>query len=115
MFSFLLTWILTAVALLLTASIVPGISIASFYVAIIAAVVLGLINAIVKPLLIFFTLPLTILTLGLFIFVINAIAFSLVAYFTPGFTINGFFPALFGSIILSIISGVLNSLFLPRR
>lgn len=115
MFSFLLTWILTAVALLLTASIVPGISIASFSVAIIAVVVLGLINAIVKPLLIFFTLPLTILTLGLFIFVINAIAFSLVAYFTPGFTINGFFPALFGSIILSIISSVLNSLFLPRR
>lgn len=115
MISFLLTWILTAVALLLTAYIVPGISIASFSVAIIAAVVLGLINAIVKPLLIFFTLPLTILTLGLFIFVINAIAFSLVAYFTPGFQINGFFPALFGSILLSIISGVLNSLFLPRR
>jgi putative membrane protein len=115
MISFLLTWILTAVALLLTGYIVPGISIASFSVAIIAAVVLGLINAIVKPLLIFFTLPLTILTLGLFIFVINAIAFSLVAYFTPGFQINGFFPALFGSILLSIISGVLNSLFLPRR
>lgn len=115
MISFLLTWILTAVALVLTAYIVPGISIASFSVAIIAAVVLGLINAIVKPLLIFFTLPLTILTLGLFIFVINAIAFSLVAYFTPGFTINGFFQALFGSIILSIISSVLNSFFLPGR
>lgn len=115
MFSFLLTWILTALALVLTAYIVPGISIASFSVAIIAAVVLGLINAIVKPLLIFFTLPITILTLGLFIFVINAISFSLVAYFTPGFAINGFFPALFGSILLSIISGVLNSLFLPGR
>ncbi|PSF33180.1 hypothetical protein C7H19_20460 [Aphanothece hegewaldii CCALA 016] len=112
MFSFLLTWILTALALLLTASIVPGISIASFSVAIIAAVVLGLVNAIVKPLLIFFTLPLTILTLGLFIFVVNAIAFSLVAYFTPGFHVGGFFPALFGSIVLSIISSILNSLFL---
>lgn len=115
MFSFLLTWILTALALILTASIVPGITIASFSVAIVAAVVLGLINAIVKPILIFFTLPLTIVTLGLFIFVINAIAFYLVAYFTPGFQVNGFFPALFGSIILSIISSVLNSIFLPRR
>ena len=72
MFSFLLTWILTAVALILTAYIVPGISIASFKVAIVAAVVLGLVNAIVKPILFFFTLPLTILTLGLFIFVLNA-------------------------------------------
>lgn len=115
MFSFLLTWILTAVALILTAYIVPGISIASFKVAIVAAVVLGLVNAIVKPILFFFTLPLTILTLGLFIFVLNAIAFSLVAYFTPGFYINGFFPALFGSILLSIISSVLNNLFISQR
>lgn len=114
MFSFFLTWILTAIALILTAYLVPGISIASFSVAIVAAIILGLVNAIVKPILIFFTLPLTILTLGLFVFVINAIAFSLVAYFTPGFQVNGFFPALFGSIILSIISGVLNSLFAGR-
>jgi putative membrane protein len=115
MFSFFLTWFLTAVALFLTAAIVPGIAIASFSVAIVAAVVLGLINAIVKPILVFFTLPLTLLTLGLFLFVINAIALMLTAYFTRGFQVNSFFDALFGSIILSIISGVLNSLFVPER
>jgi len=79
MLSFFLRWLITAVSLLITAQIVPGIEIKNFTVALIAAVVLGLINAIIRPLLILFTLPLTILTLGLFIFVVNAISFSLVA------------------------------------
>jgi putative membrane protein len=76
MLSFFLRWLITAVSLLITAQIVPGIEIKNFTVALIAAVALGLINAIIRPLLILFTLPLTILTLGLFIFVVNAISFS---------------------------------------
>jgi putative membrane protein len=111
MLSFFLRWLITAVSLLITAQIVPGIEIKNFTVALIAAVALGLINAIIRPLLVLLTLPLTILTLGLFIFVVNAISFSLASYFIPGFEVNSFFAALFGSIVVSIVSGVLNSIF----
>lgn len=111
MLSFFLRWLITAVSLLITAHIVPGIEIKDFTVALIAAVVLGLINAIIRPVLILFTLPLTILTLGLFIFVVNAISFSLASYFIRGFEVTSFFAALFGSIVVSIISGVLNNIF----
>ena len=108
---FLITWIVTSVSLLITAEFFPGITITTANVAIVAAVVLGLINAIVKPILVLFTLPLTIFSLGLFLFVVNAISFSLVAYFTPGFQVNSFLDALFGSIFLSLVSGFLNSIF----
>ncbi|MDJ0601074.1 MAG: phage holin family protein [Crocosphaera sp.] len=111
MFQFILTWIITAVSLLITAYLIPGIVIKGFTVAAIATLVMGLINAVVRPILLLFTLPLTILTLGLFLFVVNAISFSLVSYFTPGFTINSFWDALFGSIILSVISSILNTIF----
>ncbi|TRT76589.1 MAG: phage holin family protein [Microcystis aeruginosa Ma_AC_P_19900807_S299] len=100
MLSFFLRWLITAVSLLITAQIVPGIEIKDFTV-----------NAIIRPLLILFTLPLTILTLGLFIFVVNAISFSLASYFISGFEVKSFFAALFGSIVVSIISGVLNGIF----
>jgi len=105
---FLLTWLATAVSLLVTAYFVPGIHLESWTVALVGAVVLGLINALVRPLLVLFTLPLTILTLGLFLLVVNALSFSLVAYFTPGFTIDSFWDALFGSIVLAIVFSVLN-------
>lgn len=108
---FLVTWIVTSVSLLITAYLIPGITIASVSVAVFAAIVLGLINAIVKPILILFTLPLTILTFGLFLFVVNAISFSMVAYFTPGLEINTFFDALLGCIILSLVSGFLDNFF----
>ena len=108
---FLVTWLLTAASLLITSYIVPGITISSIMAAVVGAVVLGLVNAIVKPILIFFTLPLTILTLGLFLLIVNAISLGLVGYFTPGFSINGFLPAVFGSIVLSLVSGFLNRMF----
>ncbi len=107
---FLLTWLITAISLLITAYLIPGIAINTFMVAAIAAIVMGLINAIVRPILIVFTLPLTFLSLGLFLFVVNAISFSLVSYFTPGFTIRTFWDALFGSIVLSLVSGFLGQL-----
>ena len=105
---FLLTWLVTALALLITAYIVPGFEIAGFVAAAIAAVVLGLVNAIIRPILIFFTLPLTVLTLGLFLFVVNALSIWLVAAFSPGFNITGFLPALLGSIVLTIATTLLN-------
>ena len=111
MLQFLLTWLATAVSLIITAFIVPGITIISFSSAMIGAAVLGLVNAVIKPILILFTLPLTILTLGLFLLVVNAIALGLVGYLTPGLTVAGFFPAMFGSIVLTLVSGLINQFF----
>lgn len=108
MSQFLLTWLATAISLLITAWIVPGIIIQSFVTAAAAAIVLGFVNAVIKPILVLLTLPLTILTLGLFLLVVNAIALSLVGYITPNFVVNGFFPAIFGSIVLSFVSSLVN-------
>jgi putative membrane protein len=109
--NFLLTWLLTALALVLTGWLVPGITLEGFNAAIIAAAVLGLVNAVVKPLLILLTLPLTFLTLGVFLLVINAISLMLVGGLTPaGFTVDGFLPAFFGSIVLSVVSTILGKL-----
>ncbi|MGV0024610.1 phage holin family protein [Phormidesmis priestleyi] len=107
MLHFILTWLATAISLIITSHIVPGFRIDNFTAALIGAAILGFVNAIVRPLLILFTLPLTILSLGLFLFVINAIAFWLVAALTPGFYIAGFFSALLGAIVLTIVSTVL--------
>ncbi len=112
---FFLTWLLTAVSLFITAYIVPGIVVSGFTAAAVAAVILGLVNAFVKPILLIFTLPLTILTLGLFLLVVNAISLGLVGYFTPGFDVNGFLPAIIGSIVLSIVSGFLNNQFQEKN
>jgi putative membrane protein len=111
MWQFIITWLATAVSLIVTALIVPGFTVVSFSSAVMGAAVLGLVNAVVKPILVLFTLPLTILTLGLFLLVVNAIALGLVSYLTPGLTISGFFPAVFGSIVLTIVSGLINQLF----
>jgi len=111
MLQFLLTWLATAISLIITASVVPGFAILSFSSAIFGAAMLGLVNAVIKPILVIFTLPLTILTLGLFLFVVNAISLGLVSYLTPGLLVGGFFPALFGSIVLTVVSGFINQIF----
>ncbi|MEL7039221.1 MAG: phage holin family protein [Cyanobacteria bacterium J06592_8] len=111
MLNFFLTWLLAAISLGITAFLVPGLTITSWQAAVVAVVVMGLVNAIVKPILILFTLPLTLLTLGLFLLVINAISLSLVGYLTPGFTVGGFFPALLGSIVLSLVSSFIDKVF----
>lgn len=110
MIGFFITWLVAAISLMITAYIVPGMTVASFPAAAIAAVVMGLVNAIVKPILVLLTLPLTILTLGLFLLVVNAITLSLVGYLTPGFTVSGFFPAVIGAIVLSLVSGAIAQL-----
>lgn len=107
---FLLTWLLTAVALVITAYIVPGFVVTSFVAALIAAVVLGLVNAIVKPILVVLTLPLTIVTLGLFLFVVNAITIWLAGLLSPGFSVANLGSALVGSIVLTLVSAGLNFL-----
>lgn len=106
----LLVWILNAVALLIVAYILPGITVASFGSALIAALVLGLLNAVVKPLLILLTLPLTIVTLGLFLLVLNALVFWLAGSILKGFQVDGFWWAVIGAIVYSIVSTALAGL-----
>lgn len=93
---------------MITAHFVPGFKVDSFQAALIAAVVLGLVNAFIKPILVVLTLPISFLTLGLFLFVINAITILLAGSISPGFHVYGFVPALIGSIVLTIVGSVLN-------
>lgn len=100
--------LVTALALLIVARFVPGIEVNGVYIAIITAFILGLLNIFVKPILVILTLPITILTLGLFMFVINALIFWFAASFIDGFAVDGFLPALVGSLIVSVISALGN-------
>ncbi|NEO47799.1 MAG: phage holin family protein [Moorea sp. SIO4A3] len=110
MLNILLTWLLSAISLMITAYLVPGITISGFGAAAVAVVVIGLVNAIIRPILVILTLPITILSMGLFLLVINAITLSLASYFTPDtFVVNGFWPAFFGAIVLTLVSSVINS------
>jgi putative membrane protein len=102
--SLLLRWFLSALALLAVAYLYPGVRVDGFLAAAVAALVLGLVNAIVRPILVILTLPVTILTLGLFLFVINALMFWLVAEVVKGFTVNGFVAALVGSLLYSVMT-----------
>lgn len=95
-----------AIALILVAQFLPGVSVDSFGTAVVAALILGLLNAIVKPILVILTLPITIVTLGLFIFVINAFLFMFAASFLSGFHVDSFLSALIGSILVSLISSI---------
>ncbi len=97
-----------AFALLLADEIIPGITIDSWQTAVFAAAVLGLLNSIVKPILVLLTLPITIITLGLFIFVINVSLFGLAAWFLPGFSIAGVFPAVLGTLLVSVVSMIVS-------
>ena len=110
MVTLILVWILNAVALLAVAYLLPGIAVASFGSALIAALVLGLVNMLVKPVLVLLTLPITIVTLGLFLIVINALLFWFVGSVLKGFQVNGFWWAVGGAILYSLISGLLTKL-----
>lgn len=106
----LLVWILNAVALLIVAYLLPGINVASFGSALIAALVLGLLNTLIKPLLILLTLPITIVTLGLFLLVLNALVFWFAGSILKGFQVNGFWWAVLGAFVYSIVAGLLSRL-----
>jgi putative membrane protein len=101
-------WLLLAAALLLVAHLYPGVSVASFTTALIAAFVLGLFNTLVRPLLVLLTLPVTLITLGLFLFVINALMFWAAASVLDGFNVAGFSAALIGSLLYSVCGMVID-------
>ncbi len=100
----LVRWFCYALALIFTAWIIPGISVANFMTALLACVVIALINAFVKPILMLISLPINFLTVGLFTLVINALLLMLAGWLTPGLMVDGFWSAFFGAIILSILS-----------
>ncbi|MCL4697309.1 MAG: phage holin family protein [Burkholderiaceae bacterium] len=102
-------WLLLAAALLLVAHLYPGVSVASFGAALVAALVIGLFNTLVRPLLVLLTLPVTLLTLGLFLFVINALMFWAAASILEGFHVAGFTAALIGSLLYSVCGVVIDA------
>ena len=104
MSSFLVHWLVVGVALWVTTAIVPGVRVADYVTLALAALVLGLVNALVRPVLLIVTLPLTILTLGLFYLVVNGLAFGLAAALVPGFEVASFGAAVLGALVVSIVS-----------
>jgi putative membrane protein len=102
--SFLIHWLIVAAALWVTTSIVPGVTVASYTTLALAALVLGLVNALVRPVLLIVTLPLTIITLGLFYLVVNGLAFGLAAALVPGFEVASFGAAVIGALVVSVVS-----------
>jgi putative membrane protein len=114
MTSFLIRAVVSALALWLAAVLVPGIGFSGVGSLILAALLLGLVNALVKPVVLVLTLPLTILTLGLFLLVVNAAMLGLVGALIPGFEVDGFWPALLGALVVSLVSWVAGQVE-PRR
>ena len=111
----LIGWLLNAIALLAVAYLMPSIQVASIGSALIAALVLGLANTLVRPVLVILTLPVTLLTLGLFLLVINGLLFWAVGSFLEGFSVGGFWPGFFGAILYSLISWLLTALLQPKK
>jgi putative membrane protein len=102
-----INWLIYAVAIIITAFLLPGVEVSGLFVALVVAVVIGGINAFVKPLFVLLTLPLTFLTFGLFLFVINALLIMLAAWIVPGFQVAGFWWALLFAVVLSVVNAVL--------
>jgi len=105
--SWVVRWLVNSVALLITAAVIPGIQIKGVFTALLAAAVMGVINAFVRPVFLILTLPLNLLTLGLFTFVLNGLMLLLAAAFVPGFEISGFLAAVLGAFLLSIVSSII--------
>jgi len=111
----LLRWLILTAAILAAAYLLNGIVIRDFLSAFLAAAVLGILNAFFRPLLLLLTLPLNILSLGLFTFVINAFLLKMASGVIPGFEVHGFWTALFGALIITLVSGLLNTLIGKER
>jgi putative membrane protein len=111
----LIRWLLNTLALFLVVTIVPGFHYRSFGTLVVAALVLGLLNAILRPILFILTLPLTVVTLGLFVLILNGIMLELVAWLVPAFDIDSFGWAVAGAVVLTIISYFTNRIGAPRR
>jgi putative membrane protein len=106
----LLVWVINTVALIAVAYLMPSIHVSSFGAALVAALVLGLVNAVVRPVLVLLTLPVTVLTLGLFIFVLNGLLFWMVGTWLEGFDVGGFWSGVIGALLFSIVSWLLSAL-----
>lgn len=106
----LISLLLNSLALFLTDKLVPGFEIKDFVTAVLLAIILGFLNTFIKPLLLFLTAPFTIITLGLFIFVVNAIVLGIAAYIVPGVTVDGPWAALLTAVVLSVVSTILSLL-----
>jgi putative membrane protein len=115
MIGLILRFLLSAAALGLTVRVVPGLETDGLGPLLVAALILGVLNAVIRPLLLLLTLPFNILTLGLFTFVVNAAMIGVTSYIVKGFHAEGFWPALIGAVVLSVISGILNWLVRDRR
>jgi len=112
---FLIRVVLNGIAIIVAAYFVPGLRLSGPGAALVAGAILGFVNAIIKPVLFLLTLPVTLLTLGLFIFVLNAACLGLTAAVVPGFDIDGFWGALFGALVVTIVSWILNGLLFSEK
>jgi putative membrane protein len=108
MTAFLLHWIVQAIALLVTARLVSGVIVDSYATLAVAALVIGFVNALVRPILVLLSLPLTILTLGLFYLVVNGACLMLAAWLVPGFVVTSWTSAIIGALVMSIVAWLLN-------
>lgn len=111
----LIRFVLNALAVMAAAYIVPGISVRSFWTALIAAIVIGLVNALIRPILLILTLPINIVTLGLFTLVVNALMFWLAASLVKGFDVVGFGAAFWGALVFWLVSWFTNALFAQEK
>ena len=111
----LLVWVINALTLLAIPYLIPSVSVDNLFVALITALALGLVNAVIRPLLLLLTLPISVVTLGLFILVINGLLFWFVASFVKGFHVAGFWAAFWGAIAYSLISTLASWLLVPRQ
>lgn len=111
MLAILVHWLVSTLTLVITAYLIPGIQVKSFGAALFAAVIVGIINAIVWPVLVFLTLPITLITFGLFLFFVNGIALKISAALSPGFEINGLMPAILGSVVMSLVGWLIRVTF----
>jgi putative membrane protein len=110
----LIRWLFLTVAIIVASYLLDGIHVSGFFSAFFAAAILGILNALFRPILLILTLPINILTLGLFTFIINAFLLKMVSGIIPGFEVYGFWTAVFGSLIISIVSWLLNSFISDR-
>jgi len=103
----IIRWVLFSLAILFTGWLLPGVSVENFQSAMLLSFIMALVNVFLKPFLLIITLPVNILTLGLFTFILNAFLFMIAGYFTPGVTIKGFLPAFLGSFVLAVLGSVI--------
>jgi putative membrane protein len=111
---FLVRLVLNGVAIVIATWVLPGLHLSGPLAALAAGAILGFVNAIIRPVLFLLTLPLTLITLGLFIFVLNALCLGLTAALVPGFSIDGFWWAVLGALLISVVSWILNGIFVGK-